>query len=89
MLVLFTEQDLISFGNFMISEARVKPYLENEIIKEKVSDYLAQVNKFDIEHWIKLKQEEERLAMQPTESTPKTRGVEDIPVEGELDLTGA
>lgn len=86
MLVLFTEQDLVSFGNFMISEARVKPYLENDIIKDKVSEYLAQVNKFDIEQWLRIKQAEEAQAMQAQEAT-KTKGIEDIPVEEEQTLT--
>lgn len=69
MLVLFTEQDLVSFGTFMLSEARQKPYTENEITKQDLPKYLSQVNKFDLESWYRIRQSEEAAAYEA--SKPK------------------
>ena len=78
MVVFFTEQDLVSFGNYMISAERAKPYLENPIIKDKVGEYLSQVNNYDLELWTKksmIKIEDQ----QPASTKPTT--VEEIPVD--------
>lgn len=81
MLILFTEQDLVSFGNYMVSPERAKPYLENEIIKDEVNKYLTQVNKFDLDTWLRIRQQEEVAMMKPREEKPQT--IDEVPVEEE------
>lgn len=84
MLVLFTEQDLISFGNFMVSKERAKPYFENEIIKNEVEKYLSQVNKFDFDSWIRMRQEEELAALtKNVAKEEKPKAIDEVPVEEE------
>ena len=84
MLILFTEQDLISFGTFMVSPERAKPYLENDIIKNEVGKYLSQVNKFDFDSWIKLRQEEEEMAaLAKVTKEEKPTVIDEVPVEEE------
>lgn len=82
MIVYFSESDLVSFGNYMISPERAKVYLENEIIKDRVGEFLKQVNTFDIENWVRTNQ-------QPTPPPPNT-SVQDLePYAGETILDGS
>lgn len=62
MIILFNEQDLVSFGNYMISAERAEPYLKDELIKDKVGDFLKQVNDFDIQNWLRLSQEQAKAS---------------------------
>lgn len=80
MIVLFTEQDLVSFGNYMISQERRDHYLNNEIIRNEVDKYLGQVNQFDLNNWIKITQEREKEIAEKAASSQKIKTVEDIPV---------
>lgn len=61
MVTYFSETDLISFGNFILSDVRKKIYLEQGISEEKVDDVLSTVNPADIKHWfnIVIKQRQE------------------------------
>lgn len=68
MIVLFNEQDLVSFGNFMLSTERSKPYLQDELIKDRIDDFLKQVNDFDIQNWLRLSQEQAKAAQQVPQS---------------------
>jgi len=74
MVILFNEQDLVSFGNYMISAERAKPYLQDELIKDKVEDYLKQVNDFDIQNWLRLSQEKVKTDQQ----VPSNEVIEDV-----------
>lgn len=74
MVILFNEQDLVSFGNYMISAERAEPYLQDELIKGRVDDFLKQVNDFDIQNWLRLSQEKVKAAQQ----IPSNEVIEDI-----------
>lgn len=74
MVILFNEQDLVSFGNYMISAERAEPYLQDELIKGRVDDFLKQVNDFDIQNWLRLSQEKAKAAQQ----APSNEVIEDI-----------
>lgn len=50
MVTFFTEADLISFGNYMISFERKEDYLK-QVETDKLSSFLAQVNDYDIQVW--------------------------------------
>lgn len=76
MIVFFTEQDLVSFGNFLLSPERAKPYLENDIIKDKADDFLKQVNNYDLQVWA-AKNSAPQQPMQPE----KPQTIEEIPVD--------
>lgn len=77
MIVFFTEQDLISFGNFLLSPERAKPYLENEIIKDKINEFLGQVNNYDLQVWAA----KANAPAQPTQEKPQT--IEELPLDEE------
>lgn len=53
MIVFFTEDDLISFGSFLLSEERKEFYKENITDKtpEEIEDSLKTVNNLDLEIW--------------------------------------
>lgn len=74
MVILFNEQDLVSFGNYMISAERAEPYLQDELIKGRVDDFLKQVNDFDIQNWLRLSQEKAKADQQ----APSNEVIEDI-----------
>jgi len=79
MVIFFTEQDLVSFGNYMISPERIGSYLENKDLKDKVGEYLKQVNTYDIEMWNRalLSQQQKQSDKQPTT-------LDELPVDAEL-----
>jgi len=55
MVIFFTEEDLVSFGTYMISKERKDVYLNNvEGIIDQVDTLLSQVNTVDLENWVRL-----------------------------------
>lgn len=79
MVIFFTEQDLVSFGNYMISPERMRPYLENKEIKDRVGDFLKQVNTYDIEMWSRT-----LAAQQEKQSDKQPTTLDELPVDAEL-----
>lgn len=79
MVIFFTEQDLVSFGNYMISPERVGSYLANKDLKDRVGEFLKQVNTYDIEMWSRTmaSQTEKQSDKQPTT-------LDELPVDAEL-----
>ena len=76
MITYFTEKDLISFGNYMISPNRKEDYAK-QLEADQISKYLTQVNTYDIQKWAQLEIEA---------NTPKPEENKDtdaIPTEAE------
>ena len=80
MVVYYDENDLVSFGNYMLSEARKKSITENpEITNAPTRKMLLKaVTNFDMGNWHRLRVEAERLAEQETD------GPEEDMFDGEL-----
>lgn len=59
MIVFFTEDDLISFGNFLLSKEREEFYKENITDKspEEIENALKIVNNLDLELWASANEE--------------------------------
>lgn len=52
MIMFFTEEDLVSFGNFMVSDSRRKMYENHPELKdENIEERLKQVNDADLANW--------------------------------------
>ena len=50
--MFFTEEDLVSFGNFMVSDSRRKMYENHPELKdENIEERLKQVNDADLANW--------------------------------------
>ena len=55
MVTLFSEEDVLSFGQYMISEERSKSILEaEELTDEEKQEVLKSVTPFDYNNWIKI-----------------------------------
>ena len=53
MIMFFTEEDLVSFGNFMVSDSRRKMYENHPELKdENIEERLKQVNDADLANWV-------------------------------------
>ena len=84
MIIYYDENDLVSFGNYMLSEARKKSIVENPEITNAPTRkmLLAAVTTFDMQNWHRLKVEaERRLQMEEAEEqefnqNPETLGSE-------------
>lgn len=52
---IYTRTDLVTFGNYLLSEARAKMF-ENATMptEEELNEYVNQVHHADIENWIEL-----------------------------------
>ncbi|MDA3855104.1 MAG: hypothetical protein PF569_02510 [Candidatus Woesearchaeota archaeon] len=61
MIVFFTEDDLVSFGTFLLSEERKDVYKENFKDKslEEVKESLKTVNNIDLEIWASTNEEKQ------------------------------
>lgn len=51
MITYFSEKDLVSFGNFLLSPARKKAYITQGLPPDKLTDMLLTVNSFDLTTW--------------------------------------
>ena len=60
MIIFFDEDDLISFGNFMISEERKQTILQADVTDEIKQDALSGVTPFDYESWLRFRQMEQQ-----------------------------
>lgn len=54
MVIFFTESDLVSFGEYMISEERKDLYCKNPNLQDNLQVLLSQVNNIDLENWMKI-----------------------------------
>lgn len=54
MITYFSEQDLVSFGNYLLSPLRREYYLGQGIEEEKVDSLLTAVNNIDLTNWVNL-----------------------------------
>lgn len=54
MITFFVEQDLVSFGNYLLSNARKEYYLNQGIEPDKVDVILSGVNNIDLTNWVNL-----------------------------------
>lgn len=81
MIVLFNEQDLASFGTYMLSKERRRPYLESDLPTEKIEELLRTVTNYDIESWIKLSQAPKEVPMpeasEPQDTEGQTESIEE------------
>lgn len=70
MVTFFTEQDLVSFGNYLLSPIREKAYLDYGVEEEKIPALLKVVNNLDLQSWIAYLQEQKKATeTQINEST--------------------
>ena len=53
MITLFTEDDIISFGQYMLSDLR-EAHIRNNAPEDKVEEALKSVNSIDLAHWAHL-----------------------------------
>lgn len=60
MITFFDEDDLVSFGNFMISEERKQSILQADVSDEIKQDALSGVTPFDYENWLRFRQMEQQ-----------------------------
>lgn len=85
MITYFSEQDLVSFGNYLLSPVRKEFYLKQGIEEEKVDSILGAVNNIDLTNWVNLvissQRQQQEVIMPETEDTQKT---EDLPTESPL-----
>ena len=67
MITFFDEDDLVSFGNFMISEERKQSILQADVTEEVKQDALSGVTPFDYKNWLELRQMEQQLQFEEDE----------------------
>lgn len=59
MVIFFTEEDLVSFGEYMMSDQRRKLYEEHpEISSENIEERLKSVHNADLANWAQYTQQE-------------------------------
>lgn len=72
MITLFEEEDMVSFGNYMISEARKRSITENPEITNQPTRkmLLGQATQYDMENWVRLiaRAEQEEYARKEQEA---------------------
>ena len=85
MVVYYDENDLVSFGNYMLSEARKKSITENpEITNSPTRKMLLQaVTNFDMGNWHRLRVEAERLMEQETDGPQEDMFNGELPTDEE------
>lgn len=85
MITYFTEQDLVSFGNYMVSDTRKTIYLEQKAPEAELPKILAQVNNADLTNWFTLvvrqRQEEEKVTAELSDESPQMDAQKEIIVE--------
>jgi acyl-CoA-binding protein len=64
MITYFSEQDLVSFGNFILSPARKQAYVEQGINEDKLPGLLENINTFDLTTWFNLIVKQQQQAQQ-------------------------
>ena len=59
MVIFFTEEDLVSFGEYMVSDERREAYLNHPELKdENIEERLKSVNNADLANWAGRTQQE-------------------------------
>lgn len=53
MITYFSEQDMVSFGNFLLSPKRKEAYLEHNLEEEQITQALLVINPLDLTSWFK------------------------------------
>lgn len=71
MITYFSEQDLVSFGNYLLSPMRREYYLGQGIEEEKVDSLLTAVNNIDLTNWVNLVINAQRAANTPQPNEPE------------------
>lgn len=84
MITYFSEQDLVSFGNYLLSPVRKEYYLNQGIEEEKVDVLLGGVNNIDLTNWVNLVIAAQRQQM----SDNINRGPESENESGEPEIEG-
>lgn len=65
MIIFFTEQDLVSFGNYMVSDLRKRRYAANtELDADAIPNLLARVNDQDLGDWAYINEQQKQQADQ-------------------------
>ena len=72
MITYFSEQDLVSFGNYLLSPMRKEYYLGQGIDPEKVDALLTAVNNIDLTNWVNLVINAQRTVQAPIQSPELT-----------------
>jgi len=75
MITYFTEQDLVSFGNFILSPTRKKAYLVQEVPETKIDEVLETVNPFDLTAWFNSVIKAQKEAVPTQEGEPITNEI--------------
>lgn len=57
MVVLFSEEDMMSFGEYIISDMR-KHYITNHSTKEETEERLKTLHPADLAEWVRLRNQE-------------------------------
>lgn len=52
MITFFTEKDLVSFGEYLLSQERTTMILEHPEFKDRTADCLQSVYEADLANWI-------------------------------------
>lgn len=52
MITYFTEQDLVSFGAYILSKERKQAYLDKGIPEDKINELLDTINVLDLTSWV-------------------------------------
>ena len=68
MITFFDEDDLVSFGNFMISEERKQTILQADVSEEVKQEALSGVTPFDYENWLRFRQMEQQGSFEEDET---------------------
>lgn len=85
MITLFTEEDLLSFGQYMISPERKKSIMEAPEITSNVmrKEILKSVVPFDYQNWVKIRLSEQENSNVSDETDNKEENTEIIETDVE------
>lgn len=65
MIIFFSEQDLVSFGNYMVSDLRQRRYAANtELDADAIPGLLARVNEQDLADWAYIDNQQKQTTAQ-------------------------
>lgn len=68
MITYFTEQDLVSFGSYILSNDRREAYVKQGISEDKIYELLKNITVLDLTSWVDYLQRQKQT-LEPNEST--------------------